>query len=181
MGCHRVLDAKNARLFTRLLVSICLAVVALFTFSRVPAQAQIASFTKTDFNATAGSYSYSSGTYTVTGYGTGIGGSADSFTFASTPVTGNVEMIAKINGQTNTSNYAQAGLMMRDSLNSNGQSANACITVSPANGVNFTVRATDNTTSTTTLGPTIPPVSTTPVYLRLVLTGPSVSMMDETL
>lgn len=116
-----------------------------------------------------GTYSYSAGTYTVAGAGTGIGGTSDSFSYASLQTSGNIELVAKVASQTNTSNYAVAGLMMRDSLNANG--ASAVIGVSPANGVNFTYRATAGGPSTTMLGPSI----AVPVYLRIVRSQSSIA------
>jgi Chitobiase/beta-hexosaminidase C-terminal domain/Concanavalin A-like lectin/glucanases superfamily len=133
------------------------------------AHAQAVTWTQTDIGGTgaSGTYSFSAGTYTIAGAGTGIGGTADSFSYVSTPTTGNIEMTAKVTSQTNTNNYAVAGLMMRDSLNANG--AGAVIGVSPANGVNFTYRTVDGGTSTTMLGPSV----AAPVWLRLVHSGTS--------
>lgn len=135
------------------------------------ANAQAVTWTRTDLGTTGatGTYSYSSGTFTIAGAGSGIGGTADNFTYVSTPTSGNVELIAKVTSQTNTSNYANAGLMIKDSLTSNG--AMAMVGVTPGNGVNFTYRTAGGLTSSMVLGPSI----TAPLFLRLVRSQNSVA------
>lgn len=66
---------------------------------------------------TAGSSSYNSSTdtFTLNGAGMGIGGVNDSCHLVSWQVSGNVEIIGHIGSLQNTSNYATAGLMMRES------------------------------------------------------------------
>ena len=168
LGLPKSLSAKRKSFgyFRQVLLATLLVMASV-----VPALAQVASFTQTDIGSpgATGTYAYSSGTYTVSGAGTGIGGTSDSFTYVNANVNGNIEIVAKVNSQTNTSNYATAGLMIRDSLNANA--ANAMISVSPANGVNFTARTTDGGTSTTTLGPTV----AAPVFLRLVRSRTSIA------
>ncbi|MBS1954390.1 MAG: chitobiase/beta-hexosaminidase C-terminal domain-containing protein [Cyanobacteria bacterium SZAS-4] len=135
------------------------------------ANAQAVTWTRTDLGTTGatGTYSYSAGTFTIAGAGSGIGGTADNFTYVSTPTSGNVELIAKVTSQTNTSNYANAGLMIKDSLTSNG--AMAMVGVTPGNGVNFTYRTAGGLTSSMVLGPSI----TAPLFLRLVRSQNSVA------
>lgn len=159
------------------LVTLALCIVFLAFIASPPASAQVATFTNTDIGSpgTSGGYSYSAGNYQVSGAGTGVGGSADSFSFASTPVNGNIEMIGKVTGQTSANNYATTGFMIRDSLGTSGTQATAYLSVSPANGVNFTARTSDGVTATTTLGPTVPSVNTNPIWLRLVLSGSSIA------
>ena len=160
--------SKYKRIDIKLFLSF--AFIILLSSVLMPSvHAQAVTWTQTDIGGTGatGTYSYSSGTYTIGGAGTGIGGTADSFSYVSTPTTGNIEMSAKVTSQTNTNNYAVSGLMMRDSLNANG--AGAVIGVSPTNGVNFTYRTTDGAASTTILGPSV----SAPVWLRLVHSGSS--------
>ncbi len=134
--------------------------------------AQIA-LSKTDIGnpGIPGTYTYSSGTYTVSASGSGIGGTSDQFTFVNTLVSGNIEMTTYVASQTGTSinPYAVSGLMVRDSLNANA--ANAFISVSPKNGVNFSYRLSDGSTTSTTLGPSL----VAPVYLRLVVSSGQVA------
>jgi hypothetical protein len=161
--------------------AIWLSLVALFIFGIYsPAcYAQIAGLTKTDLGSPtpAGTYTYSAGSYTIGGGagtgGNGIGGTSDSFTFVNTSTTGNIEIIAKVASQTNTNSYAIAGLMIRDSLIATG--ANALVSVSPKNGVNFSTRLTDGGATTKTLGPSI----ASPVWLRLVLTDTSIAGFES--
>jgi Chitobiase/beta-hexosaminidase C-terminal domain/Concanavalin A-like lectin/glucanases superfamily/Fn3 associated len=130
------------------------------------AGAQVATFTQSNIGTATGSYNFSGGTYSVAGSGSGVSGTADNFSFANTPVTGNIEIEGKVQSITGSStSYSVAGLMIRDSLNANG--ATALVSVSPANGVNFTARTTDGAAATTTLGPSLSPA----IYLRLVVTG----------
>lgn len=153
-----------------LLISFCL------TFGASSAQAQSVTWTATDIGgASTGTYSYSSGTYTVGGAGTGVGGASDSFRYVYSPISGNVEMTAYVSTQTNTSSYATAGLMIRGTTSANDpldpDSAQAYISVSPKNGVNFTYRAVDGGPSTTILGPS----KAVPVYVRLVRSSNSIA------
>ncbi|MBW8782031.1 MAG: chitobiase/beta-hexosaminidase C-terminal domain-containing protein, partial [Verrucomicrobia bacterium] len=111
------------------------------------------------------SYDGSTDTFTLQGSGAGVSGTADGFHFDYFPVSGNIEIIARIASQTNTSNYAQAGLMIRSSLSAT--SSHALIAVSPANGVNFSWRAVSGQAGNTTLGPAIK----APTWVRLVRSG----------
>jgi RHS repeat-associated protein len=62
----------------------------------------------------AGSASYSGGTFTVNGAGNSIGGTADGFHFVYQPMTTNGTIIARLTAS--GSNYAQAGVMIRETL-----------------------------------------------------------------
>ncbi len=141
-----------------------------------PASAQVLPFSQADIGTTgvSGTYNYSSGVYTVGGGGAGISGTADNFCYASATTSGNIEMIARVNTQTNTNPYATSGLMMRASTNAN--SINAYISVSPSNGVNFSSRATNGGNTTTVYGPTI----AAPTYIRLVRSGNNFSGYQST-
>jgi hypothetical protein len=56
--------------------------------------------------------------YTVHGAGSGMGGTSDSFQFLSKSETGNFDIIAKIVNLENSNPLAQAGIMIRESLDS---------------------------------------------------------------
>ncbi len=71
--------------------------------------------------ATAGSFAVGSGTYTVTGSGATIGGSADSFHFASVPASGDFTFIARVVTSTGTSTSRFAGVMVREDLRRNSR------------------------------------------------------------
>ena len=64
----------------------------------------------------AGSTSLSQGVHTVRGSGSDIYGTADSFHFASTTLIGDGEIRARVTSQTNTADWAKAGVMIRESL-----------------------------------------------------------------
>lgn len=142
------------------------ALLIICIFSAQDAHAQV-TWTKNDIGSTGatGTYSFSSGTYTVGGAGSAVGGTTDSFTYVNSPTAGNIEIIGRVNTQSVTSPYAVAGFMMRSSLNANA--SNAFLSISPSNGMNFSSRASDGGTTSTTYGPTI----TVPQYMRLVRSG----------
>lgn len=161
----------------RTICQVVFSVGLLLLLSNSAAQAQVAAFKKSDIGTGAtGSYSYSSGTYTVNGAGLGIGtgsGTADNFTMASYPATGNVEIIAKVTGQggTGLNPYSQAGIMVRNELTSDSQSYLVSVSPSGGNGVNFTARTTKGGVSNTTLGPSL----AAPIWLRLVVSGQDIA------
>ena len=149
-----------------------LAVLAIACAS--PALAQIANLTVTNIGSGSGG-TYNPSTGGLSGTGIGITGTTDNFVFANTPTTSNIEIEANVSALSGTSlsGYSVAGLMVRDSLAPNA--ATALVSVSPANGVNFTVRTADGAAATTTLGPTL----TGPIYLRLVVSGTSVAAYES--
>ena len=77
------------------------------------------------------------GTFTMTGSGADIwnvnGVEADEFHFAYKTLTGAGSIIAKVNSVQNTNDWAKAGVMIRETLNSDSAHAFACVT--PSNGV----------------------------------------------
>lgn len=88
----------------------------------------------------AGSASYSSGTFLVSGSGTDIYNTGDQFNFAYQPVSGDQTIIARVASENGTQGYAKAGIMFRETLNSNAVEASVLIT--PSNGVAMEVRPT---------------------------------------
>lgn len=113
----------------------------------------------------AGSASYSSGTFTVAGSGADIWANADAFRFVYQGLNGNGEIVARVASQTNTDNWAKAGVMIRESLTAGSRHATTVIT--PANGVSFQRRVTTDGTSTSTTNAGI----TAPVWVRIVRSG----------
>jgi hypothetical protein len=73
------------------------------------------------------------GTYTMTAAGNNIGGSADEFHFAYKTLTGPGSITARIDSVQNTHDQAKAGVMIRETLDSDSAHAFACVT--PADGV----------------------------------------------
>ncbi|MFC1604660.1 PA14 domain-containing protein, partial [Planctomycetota bacterium] len=94
------------------------------------------------------------GTYTVTGSGADIwavnGAEADEFHFAYKTLSGPGSIVARVQSIENTSNWAKAGVMIRETLDPD--SAHAMMAVTPSEGVSFQRRpetggtSVDNTT-----------------------------------
>lgn len=132
---------------------------------------------QTDIGSTGATGAYSAGppTFIVDGSGTGFDGAVDGFTYVSTSASGNIEIRAKVTSlapippESTYSSYASCGLMVRSSTAAN--SPLAYVSVSPANGVNFTARTQPGTVSNTTLGPSV----AAPVWLRLVVSGTTIA------
>lgn len=114
--------------------------------------------------AIAGSATFDNGTFTVAGSGHDIWGTSDAFRFVYQPVSGNVTITARVTGVTNTNSWAKAGVMIRETLNSN--SKHAMVVVTPGNGVAFQRRAATGGSSSHT-----PATGSAPYWVRLVRNG----------
>lgn len=112
----------------------------------------------------AGTATYSGGTFTVKGAGTDIWESSDQFQYVNQPITGDAEIIAKVNSLTNTNTYAKAGVMFRETLTPTSKHAMSNITA--AAGVEFLSR---DAVSVPTIGQGA--AGTTPKWLRIVRSG----------
>ena len=64
----------------------------------------------------AGSATFRLGTYTVTGSGNDIWGQEDQFNFVYQPITGDVDVSARVASLQGSSTWAKAGVMIRESL-----------------------------------------------------------------
>lgn len=154
---------------------LILALAIIFCILTSPeAEAQVIYTQANIGGSTGGTYTSASGTHTLSGAGSGLGKSSDSFNYAYTPATGNIELISSVQwNSTPPSSYSFAGLTIRSSLDAAAQEAT--IMVSQGNGVNFSVRQTDGTDSLTTLGPAlaapVAPATTPALFLRLVRSG----------
>jgi subtilisin family serine protease/regulation of enolase protein 1 (concanavalin A-like superfamily) len=87
----------------------------------------------------AGSAGFLNGAFTLKGSGANIYGTADGFRFVYQPVTGSVQIVARVVSVQNTSSYAKAGVMIRQSLTSNA--AHAMIDITPGAGAEFLRRS----------------------------------------
>jgi hypothetical protein len=87
----------------------------------------------------AGHYFVSGSTYTVTGSGSDIWNTSDQFNFASTALTGDGMIVARVVGLQNTNNWAKAGIMFRDT--SAAGSRDAYVTMTPHGQVQFLNRS----------------------------------------
>ncbi|TCN54629.1 T9SS C-terminal target domain-containing protein [Flavobacterium circumlabens] len=112
----------------------------------------------------AGVAAYSGGTFTVKGSGTDIWESSDQFQYVNQSITGDAEIIAKVNSLTNTNTYAKAGVMFRETLTPTSKHAMTNITA--AAGVEFLSR---DAVSVPTIGQGA--AGTTPKWLRIVRSG----------
>ncbi|MEO0472106.1 MAG: polysaccharide lyase family 7 protein [Bacteroidota bacterium] len=96
-------------------------------------------------SATGGA-SYSGSTFTIQGSGADIWNNSDEFRFVYQSMSGNGEVIAKVNSLTNTNSWAKAGVMIRESLSAG--SKHAMTIVRPgSNGVSFQRRTSTNGSS----------------------------------
>ncbi|WP_281232954.1 family 16 glycosylhydrolase [Flavobacterium gelatinilyticum] len=125
-----------------------------------------APWTSTDLGAVtpAGEASHSSGTFTIKGSGTDIWETSDQFQFVNQPITGDAEIIARVNSLTNTNTYAKAGVMFRETLTPT--SKHAMTDASAAAGIEFLSR--DTTSGITTAEVT---AGAAPKWVRLVRSG----------
>ena len=71
---------------------------------------------------------YASGKFTITGSGGGIGGTSDQFHFVYQPMSGDVQITARITGVENTGAGAKGGIMIRETLAPNSRNAAAVLT-----------------------------------------------------
>ena len=94
--------------------------------------------------------------WSVSGAGGNIWDAADAFHYTYQPLNGDGTFIVRVTDIGNTSGSAKAGIMVRQSLAAG--SANACVALTPASGINFQYRTTANgsTTGTTQSGVTCP-------------------------
>ena len=129
-------------------------------------------WTGADIGATglAGDASYANGTFTVSGAGADIWGATDAFRYVYQPLAADGTIIARVATVQNTSAYAKAGLMIRQSLTSN--SAHVILDARPNNaGIEFMTRPTSGGQTSYLGGSTLG----LPVYLRLVRAGGTVT------
>ncbi len=121
-----------------------------------------------------GSSTYSAGTFTVSGSGVDIWGTADSFQFMYQPWSGNGQIIAKVNSIQLTENYAQAGVMFRDSLAANAQQAAMVVTAQTSHEIGFVRRTSTGGSSsvTTTTGGFI--------WIKLIRNGTTITGYKST-
>ncbi|MEA2645642.1 MAG: hypothetical protein QOE92_725 [Chloroflexota bacterium] len=115
----------------------------------------------------AGTDSVTDGTWTVLGGGNDIWGTGDQFRFEHQPLAGNGAATARVISQGNTSSWAKAGVMLRQS--SDPGAAFYAALVTPGNGVQVQFRATQGAAaqSAASVG------KSTPVYVQVSRTGSS--------
>src|SRR3954466_9140008 len=131
------------------------------------AQALPSPWTSQDVGPTGapGSASVSSGTFTVHGAGADIWGASDAFQFVSQPVSGDVQIVARVVSVQNTHTYAKAGIMLRETLSAASQ--HVMLDVRPGGGIEFMTRPASAAQTQFLNGATQP----APAWLKLTRTG----------
>jgi len=115
----------------------------------------------------AGSFSQSGGTYTVAGSGSDIWTTGDQFHYAWQNVSGDIDVIARVVSEQQTSSFAKAGVMIRESLATN--SIEASVLLTPTNGVAMQVRTATGGSSINVSGWVKGPVA--PQWVKLSRAG----------
>src|SRR5262249_18582707 len=116
--------------------------------------------------SSAGSFSLNNGSFTVSGAGADIYGNADAFRLVSEGLSGDGSITARVASQTNTSVWAKAGVMLRETLAPG--STNTLVAVSPSSGTVFQSRVTTGgATTVVNYGPKV----AAPYWVRLVRSG----------
>jgi len=135
------------------------------------AQALPSPWTSQDVGPTGapGSASVSSGTFTVHGAGADIWGASDAFQFVSQPVSGDVQIVARVVSVQNTHTYAKAGIMLRETLSAASQ--HVMLDVRPGGGIEFMTRPASAAQTQFLNGATQP----APAWLKLTRTGTTVA------
>ena len=114
-----------------------------------------------------GSASATNGLYTVAGAGYGIGGRADDFRYLYQTLTGDGEIRVRFRSQTGTAAGAMAGVMIRESLNSDSRFV--MLEASPAKTFGVVVRSSTGGKASTSSGGNL---NTAPNnWMRLVRSG----------
>lgn len=119
--------------------------------------------------AIKGSTSHTSGRYTIQAAGADIWGYSDQFHYVYQPVTGDVEVLARVVSITAADRWSKAGVMIRESLAANARHAMALTSVSK--GYAFQRRAETGSISEHTDGG----AGTAPGWVRLVRKGSVIS------
>jgi len=113
----------------------------------------------------AGSAAYSNGTFTIKGAGADIGGTADGFNYVHQPLAGDGMLTAHVTTLGATSPKAQAGVMIRETLDAGSKFADMLIT--PQNGASFQGRVQVGSSNFNDGGTALSP----PSWIRIVRTG----------
>ena len=115
--------------------------------------------------AIVGSVAYASGAYTIKAAGADIWSTSDQFRYVYQPVTGNVDVVARVSSLANTHAWSKAGVMIRESLTASSRHAMTVTSVSQ--GYAFQRRPDPGGYSEHTSGG----AGTAPGWVRLVRTG----------
>jgi glucose/arabinose dehydrogenase len=154
-----------------LAMSICLTITLLPSFSLAAAGPVPSPWKSQNIGSPslAGSATYdpANGKFAVSGAGQDIWETSDQFNFVYQPWTGNGAIVALVSSQTDTNEYAKAGITFRESLNANAKHVDLVLT--PKHGLRFQYRtATGGTTKD------VSSASTNPYWIKLERTGTTI-------
>jgi len=124
--------------------------------------------------AIEGSATYRQGVYTQHAAGVDIWGSADQFNFVYQPVTGDVEIVARVASIAYTNSKAKSGVMIREDLTPGSRHAFAMAT--PRRGTAFDRRIDPDTNTVHTAGSAS---AVPPEWVRLVRTGSQIEAFSS--
>jgi phosphatidylserine/phosphatidylglycerophosphate/cardiolipin synthase-like enzyme/regulation of enolase protein 1 (concanavalin A-like superfamily) len=115
-------------------------------------------------------YDSSTGTFTVIGAGADVWGTADALHYASTPLTGDGSIVARVVSVQNTNAWTKAGVMIRETVDA--VSAQGFMLVSFSKGTAFQRRRVGAGTSTSTTGLT---TAVAPYWVRVDRIGNTIN------
>jgi len=115
--------------------------------------------------AIAGTVSFAQGQFTVTAAGSDIWGASDQFQFVYQQITGDVDVVARVDSVTMAHAWSKAGVMIRSSLAANA--AHGFALVSAGKGTALQSRAQDGGLSMNAPGSLVAP----PQWIRLIRAG----------
>lgn len=118
-----------------------------------------------------GSASESTGMFTVTGAGADVWGTDDAFGFASTTLTGDGSITARVASVDNVNAWTKAGVMMRETTASDSSHGFMFATPTTTKGLAFQRRLVPGGESTHTSGPVAAP----PYWVRLTRSGNTIT------
>ena len=119
--------------------------------------------------ALSGSAALSNGSFSVQAGGWDIWGYSDEFHFIYQAVTGDVEIVARVDTLANVHEFAKAGVMIRAALT--GDSINAFAQATGSRGVYLTSRSSTGGMSTAVQGPYV----SAPVWVRVMRRGTTIT------
>ncbi|HTV62908.1 MAG TPA: PA14 domain-containing protein, partial [Verrucomicrobiae bacterium] len=114
-------------------------VVATFAFSSSPWVCGDIGDTGANGNVNEGGSTCSNSVWILRGGGAGIGGTNDGFHFLYQPCISNVELTVHLDGQQSTNAWAEAGIIISESLSPSAR--NALVAFTPGNGLVFQSRS----------------------------------------
>jgi regulation of enolase protein 1 (concanavalin A-like superfamily) len=157
--------------FVRRLRSFSIAALLLFAGATAHADQLPAPWLGRDIGTTqTGTATATQTSFTITATGSDIWDASDQFHFVYQPISGDVEVLARVDSIFNADPWSKAGVMIRGSLNANA--AHAFALVSVAKGIAFQRRPQSGAMSVNTYGPR---TVTAPAWVRLVRAGTQIT------